>query len=186
MSLSVYEQIKDGLNLGLNAADYELVSVRTDLTDFTIELRRFGHGVGMSQRGAQRMAGVEGKTWRGILAFYYPGMELKKLEWNTPALEEIEALPEGVGAARPDPTPTPTPAPLPELVGGQYYATVRLGDASSTMNVRQSPTTQSPAVAQVENGRRLIVCSEPDADGWVSVMTAEFSGYAKLEYLEKE
>ena len=54
------------------------------------------------------------------------------------------------------------------------------------MNVRQSPTTQSPAVAQVENGRRLIVCSEPDADGWVSVMTAEFSGYAKLEYLEKE
>ena len=186
VSLSVYEQIKDGLNLGLNAADYELVSVRTDLTDFTIELRRFGHGVGMSQRGAQRMAGVEGKAWQEILAFYYPGMALKKLEWDTPALEEIEALPEGVGAARPDPTPAPTPAPLPELVGGQYYATVRLGDASSTMNVRQSPTTQSPAVAQVENGRRLIVCSEPDADGWVSVMTAEFSGYAKLEYLEKE
>ena len=140
----------------------------------------------MSQRGAQRMAGIEGMGWQEILAFYYPGMALKKIEWNTPALEEIEALPASVGAARPEPTPTPTPAPLPELVGGQYYATVRLGDASSTMNVRQAPTTQAQIVAQVENGRRLIVCSEADADGWVSVMTAEFSGYAKLEYLEKE
>ena len=186
VSLSVYEQIKDGLNLGLNAADYELVSVTTGLTDFTIQFRRFGHGVGMSQRGAQRMAGIEGMGWQEILAFYYPGMALKKIEWNTPALEEIEALPASVGAARPEPTPTPTPAPLPELVGGQYYATVRLGDASSTMNVRQAPTTQAQIVAQVENGRRLIVCSEADADGWVSVMTAEFSGYAKLEYLEKE
>ena len=34
VSLSVYEQIKDSLNLGLNAADYELVSVRTGSDGF--------------------------------------------------------------------------------------------------------------------------------------------------------
>ena len=186
VSLSVYDQIKDGLGLGLNAADYELVTVESTLTDFTIQFRRFGHGVGMSQRGAQRMAGVENKTWRDILAFYYPGMELQKIVWDTPELETLEALPDGIGVAYTEPTPTPTPAPLPELVGGQYYATVQLGDTSSTMNVREQPSTQSKIVATAENGRRLIVCSEPDADGWVAVMTAEFSGYAKLEYLEKE
>ena len=186
VSLSVYDQIKDGLGLGLNAADYELVTVQSGLTDFSIQFRRFGHGVGMSQRGAQRMAGVEGKTWREILSFYYPGMELKKIIWDTPELETVEALPDGVGVAYTEPTPTPTPAPLPELVGGQYYATVQLGDTSSTMNVREQPSTQSQIVATVENGRRLIVCSEADADGWVAVMTAEFSGYAKLEYLVKE
>ncbi len=31
-----------------------------------------GHGVGLCQRGAEQM-GLAGKTWREILAFYYPG-----------------------------------------------------------------------------------------------------------------
>lgn len=39
---------------------------------------RTGHGVGMSQRGAKAMAKV-GKTYREILAFYYPGTEIKTI-----------------------------------------------------------------------------------------------------------
>ena len=38
-----------------------------------------GHGVGMSQRGAQQMA-KEGFTYREILAFYYPSATLENLE----------------------------------------------------------------------------------------------------------
>ncbi len=38
----------------------------------------YGHGVGMCQWGAQGMA-LEGKSYRDILAHYYPGAELKKL-----------------------------------------------------------------------------------------------------------
>ncbi|MBS1856874.1 MAG: SpoIID/LytB domain-containing protein [Acidobacteria bacterium] len=38
------------------------------------EGRGEGHGVGLCQRGADRM-GQEGKSWRDILAFYYPGAE---------------------------------------------------------------------------------------------------------------
>ena len=54
VDLSVYDQIKDGLSLGLNGGDYELVSVTQEEDGrFTISMRRFGHGVGMSQRGAQ-------------------------------------------------------------------------------------------------------------------------------------
>ena len=103
------------------------------------------------------------------------------------AIEQaLSALPDSVGRARPEPTPTPTPAPLPELKDGEYYARVTLGDASSSMNVRQSPTTQSPVVARLANGRRVIVSGEPDGDGWVQIATAEFSGYAKLEYLARE
>ena len=186
VELDVYGQIKDGLGLALNGGDYEVVSVREDVFGFTIEMRRFGHGVGMSQRGAQRMAGVEGMSYIEILNFYYPGMALERIEWDTPALEALSALPDSVGRARPEPTPTPTPAPLPELREGEYYARVTLGDASSSMNVRQSPGTQSPVVAQLANGRRVVVSGEPDEDGWVRIATAEFSGYAKLEYLSKE
>ena len=162
------------------------MSVLEEGDGYTIQLRRFGHGVGMSQRGAQRMAGVEGMSWTEILSFYYPGMTLEKIDWAYPELEELAALPDSVGRARPDPTPTPSPAPLPELEAGEYYATVQLGDASSTLNLRQAPTTQSQVVAQLKNGRRLIVCGAADEGGWVQARTAEYEGYCKLEYLKAE
>ena len=186
VELDVYDQIKDGLDMGLNSSDYELVSVLEEGDGYTIQLRRFGHGVGMSQRGAQRMAGVEGMSWIEILSFYYPGMALEKIDWAYPELEALEALPDSVGRARPEPTPTPSPAPLPELESGEYYAVVQLGDASSMLNLRQAPTTQSQVVAQLANGRRLIVCGEADGDGWVQARTAEYEGYCKLEYLKAE
>lgn len=37
----------------------------------------YGHGVGMSQYGANALA-KEGKSWREILAWYYPGAELEE------------------------------------------------------------------------------------------------------------
>jgi peptidoglycan hydrolase-like amidase/uncharacterized protein YgiM (DUF1202 family) len=44
---------------------------------------RYGHGVGMSQRGAQQMANI-GKTYREILSFYYPGATLGTMEYTFP------------------------------------------------------------------------------------------------------
>lgn len=40
--------------------------------------KRTGHGVGMSQRGAKAMAAA-GKSYREILAFYYPGTQISTL-----------------------------------------------------------------------------------------------------------
>ena len=186
VDLDVYSQIKDGLGLSLNGGDYEVISVEKGVFDYTIEMRRFGHGVGMSQRGAQTMAGSHGKTWREIIDFYYPGITLQKINWDQPELTAIEALPEGFGAARPEPTPTPTPAPLPALQEGEYYAAVALGDASSSLNMRKLPSTGSQVLTQLTNGQRVIVMSAADPEGWVQIKTAEYTGYCKLEYLKAE
>lgn len=43
--------------------------------EFHVTTRGFGHGVGMSQTGADYMA-QQGSTWREILAHYYQGAEL--------------------------------------------------------------------------------------------------------------
>ena len=187
VTLNVYDQVKDGLSLGLNSADYELISVETE-TDpdgeprsFKLVMRRFGHGVGMSQRGAQWMAGHYGMSWRDILAFYYPGLSLERMSWPDIPLTDLAALPDSVGAARPVPTPTPTPKPLPALKSGEYYAVV----TATMLNVRERPTTAARAIDQLPKGRRLIVSSEPDADGWVSIHTGEVEGFVKVEYLEK-
>lgn len=48
----------------------------SNLWSFTY--RGYGHGVGMSQFGASRMA-AEGYTWQQILAHYYPGTTLVKI-----------------------------------------------------------------------------------------------------------
>ena len=186
VELDVFNHIKKGLNLSLNGSDYEVVSVVHGDGKFTIEMRRYGHGVGMSQRGAQIMAGRHDKNYTEILSFYYPGMTLERVAWQTPELQKLDELPESLGFARPDPTPTPTPAPLPPLQDGEYYAKVSLGDAASSLNVRSAPGTHNQIVTMLANGRRVIVCSEADADGWVAIKTVEFSGYVKLEYLKAE
>ena len=181
VTLSVFDDIKDGLKLGLNSADYELISVETrEKGRFTLVMRRFGHGAGMSQRGAQRMAGVHGIGWQQILAFYYPGLSFERMRWLGDALTDLSALPDGVGAARPKPTPTPTPAPLPALKEGERYATVN----ATALNVRQKPTTASQVLDQLMKGRKVIVSGEPDADGWVPIHTAELEGFVKAEYLD--
>ena len=61
--------------LGLRSA-----SVRWSLEEgtFTFETAGWGHGVGMSQYGAEVMA-KEGSDWEEILLHYYPGAELSDL-----------------------------------------------------------------------------------------------------------
>ena len=171
VELSVYDQIKKNLGLGLNGGDYELISVRHDGDSFALEMRRFGHGVGMSQRGAQWMAGHYGKNWREILAFYYPNMALERIDWNTPALTETFAEVE---------------APLPEAEDGERVAAVALDNASSMLNVRAEPSAEASVLGQLKNGRQVLVSGEPDGDGWVRVRTAEWSGWCKAEYLTGE
>ena len=43
-----------------------------------IQTKGYGHGVGMSQYGAEGMA-REGKTYEEIIKHYYQGVEIKKL-----------------------------------------------------------------------------------------------------------
>lgn len=45
---------------------------------FTITTRGYGHGAGLSQYGAYAMA-QGGSTWQQILAYYFPGTELREL-----------------------------------------------------------------------------------------------------------
>ncbi|MCL1950895.1 MAG: stage II sporulation protein D [Turicibacter sp.] len=58
--------------LGLRSADFRVTS-RNNLV--VITTRGSGHGVGMSQHGANQMA-LAGKTYADILRFYYQGIEI--------------------------------------------------------------------------------------------------------------
>jgi stage II sporulation protein D len=50
-----------------------------NITTFHIYGGGFGHGVGMSQNGAQAMA-KEGKSFEDILKFFYNGVEVREAD----------------------------------------------------------------------------------------------------------
>jgi stage II sporulation protein D len=61
-----------GRELGWNTVQSERYEVRTAGGQLVFQGTGSGHGVGLCQRGADQM-GAEGRTYREILAFYYPG-----------------------------------------------------------------------------------------------------------------
>ncbi|WP_051463392.1 stage II sporulation protein D [Ruminococcus flavefaciens] len=60
--------------LDLRSAAFE---VRCEPDEIVITTKGYGHGVGMSQYGADAMA-AEGKSWRDILDHYYPNCTISK------------------------------------------------------------------------------------------------------------
>ena len=185
VKLATYGLVEQALKLSINTTNIEIFTIEETNIGYTVYSRRFGHGVGMSQRGAETMAGEHGKTYEEILKFYYPGMTLEKIDWTGANLTEISALPASIGLARARPTPRPTPAPLPPLQGSEYYARVKLETASSTLNVRGGPATSYGVVGLLNHNDRLIVV-ESAADGWFKIKTVELSGFVKGDYIVKE
>ena len=78
VDVDTYGALETWYGLSINSSSNETVYVEKGADDFTITFRRWGHGVGMSQRGAQTMA-QQGMSFRDILAFYYPGTQLRTL-----------------------------------------------------------------------------------------------------------
>ena len=160
--------------------------VETD-TAYRLEARRFGHGVGMSQRGAEWMAGRYQKTYQEILAFYYPGMSLMRYDFAESALP---AAPEAL-AATPGPAPTPTPRPTLMPVSeqpsdGQWIALVTGIDDDSSLNLRSLPDLSGDIVMRLYKNQRLLVLERCEEEGWVKVRTDAAEGYVMESYLTAE
>ena len=84
-----------GRSFGWNQVRSDLYEVETTPDSVIFSGRGAGHGVGLCQAGAEEMA-KEGKTYRQILAFYYPGASLgvtaAGLAWQIRQSERFELL----------------------------------------------------------------------------------------------
>ena len=174
------------MNISTNYENELWTLVETD-TAYRLEVRRFGHGVGMSQRGAEWMAGRYQKNWEEILAFYYPGMTLMRYDFAEAALP---AAPEAL-AATPGPAPTPTPQPTLMPVNqsptdGQWIALVTGIDDDSSLNLRSLPDLSGEIVLRLYKNQRLLVLERCEEEGWVRVRTDAAEGYVMESYLSAE
>ena len=79
VDVPTYGGLEDWYGLSINSGSNETVEVTDEGECFCITFRRWGHGIGMSQRGAQAMARDYGMSAQEILTFYYPGTELRSV-----------------------------------------------------------------------------------------------------------
>src|SRR5699024_10127570 len=68
----VFSGVDVGEKLDLRSTDFTIVQ---QAGEYMFTTKGFGHGVGMSQYGANGMA-LEGKTYKDILHYYYQQVEI--------------------------------------------------------------------------------------------------------------
>jgi stage II sporulation protein D len=158
----------DGVTVPISASSFRFAigrslgwnSLRSDRYEIEIANRRImfrgageGHGVGLCQHGADEM-GVEGLTYREILAFYYPGTEVARtgdrLKWTRLGGE-------GVAVFTTRAAQDAVVLPLAEHLKGRLEAWLR------TKNPREIAIRVFPDIDAFRNGT-----GEP---GWVAART---------------
>ena len=139
----------------------------------------------MSQRGAQWMAAKYGKLFHEIMAFYYPGMTLMRVQSG----EAVLPTPPAVLAATPAPPATPTPRPtlMPvstaDLPDGAYLAAVTEIDDDSSLNLREEPSQGAAILRRLYKHQQLIVLETCEDPAWVKVRTDVIEGYVMLSFI---
>lgn len=185
VTLPIFTEAEKAMGLSINVYQNELISVFDIGSAFMIESRRFGHGVGMSQRGAQQMAGKYDLNYQQILSFYYPGMDIMSFGSQKEPLPTIDAHLMSTPAPTASPTPRPTLMPVTKskMPKGAYLAVVSNIDDDSSLNLRQAPTLSSDVLRRLYKNQELIVI-KARSDGWSQVKTDVIEGYVRSEYLQ--
>ena len=167
-----------GRRLGWEKLKSTAFEVRREGGDFLFEGRGFGHGVGLCQAGAARMAEA-GFDYRRILAHYYPGTEL--VQWHS--LQAVQSVGGGV-----------TPASSQrQAVSSQHFsvsfAASQRPDAEDVLRLLEAAQSRfTPRGIQAPPGRISVVLHASTADfinatgkpGWVAA-TADNQGRLHLQ-----
>lgn len=184
--LSLPGALEQAMDLSINSGENEIITLEETADAFVFSSRRYGHGVGMSQRGAEWMAGHEQMTYQQILSFYYPGTELRQANQRVqlPALD-----PQRLATPGPRPTATPRPTLMPvtqALPQGAWYATVTEISDDSSLNLRSEPNTDCDILLRLYKGQKLIVLEKCQEEGWLKVKTDTAEGYVMASFLTQE
>lgn len=165
VDIPIFNTAKSTLGLGINGDKNELFSVERESGGFRVYSRRYGHGVGMSQRGAEQM-GESGIPYAQILGFYYPGASRVQLSLSTnwPGLTESKQI----------------PAEAAEQTAA-IAAKVVLEDVNGRLNMRASSSEDSTVLDRIPSGSDVTIVA---TDGtWMQISYKGQTGYVLRQYL---
>ena len=169
LSFGIFEDLETQLNLSIQSTKNELWSVETMAEGYRITVGRWGHGIGMSQRGAQKM-GQLGYTYDQILGFYYEGCERVQYTFTH------TILPAGGSG---DIVSAEPPAEISPSVGNQ--ATLTLSSAGDVAALRYSAAETGKVLTGVPNGAAVTVLAK--GSEWTLVRYGQINGYLPTDLL---
>ena len=184
LTFDIFSELESNLSMSMNSGSNELWSVTQTASGFTVTARRYGHGIGMSQRGAMYMAQL-GYTYDQILGFYFEGctrveytLTRSILSAIVPGQESQEQIivEQPVALETPSPTPTPTPTPA---VSANLQAMVNT--PSGSLNLRYAAKSNARVLRTIPQNDRVTVLERGDT--WCKVTYEGTTGYVMTKYL---
>ncbi len=164
VTLDYFNQLESLCGMSINVLKNETLAVNEVVGGFKLTARRFGHGVGMSQRGAQQM-GKEGLAYDQILDFYFPGITLTRYNMTRTILPSIDGTQGG----------------YEEIITDAKTAIVTLSNPLDRLNLRSAASTTASVLATMAHGTQVTLLEMGSA--WSCVQYGTLSGYVKNEYI---
>jgi len=183
VDIPIFPDIEEMFQLSINRNANEIVRVREEPDRFVIMFSRYGHGVGMSQRGAEWMAKTYHWDFHQILRFYYPGTEFQTI--GTELILPEKGPEEFLTTPGPIPTPTPRPTLMPQssIPKDNERAVIVSGvPVNSSLNLRAQPNLSSEVIMRLYFGQELLVIKTLP-DGWLQVKTDIAEGFIREEFV---
>ncbi len=172
LTCDIFSELEGPLGMSINASQNELWSVEKNGANFTLKARRYGHGIGMSQRGAMQM-GALGYTYDQILGFYYEDCRRVQYTFTHTILASIE---NGGNVI----TTEENPADITPSAGAT--ATVRLIGLKDRLAVRSAASDSGSILTSVINGGLVNVLAK--GDSWTMIRLGSIVGYVPTSALK--
>ena len=166
----------------------EIWTVVENEEEYVLEARRYGHGVGMSQRGAQWMALEYDKNYQDIMKFYYPGITLLRYpDVSITGNNHVDSALKSTQIPAIEPTPKPTLMPQSFSPNeGEWIAVVSEIEDDSTLNLRKEPNLGAQVLMTLLKHQELLVLDDDVNEGWVLVQTDEIQGYVMESFTTRK
>ena len=139
---------------GVFTKNYKIYWGEPTAEGYNVYFCRWGHGLGLSQYGAQARA-LRGECSKAILTFYFNKFDLSRVKENNP--EDPFSYTQPVAA---------------------YGVVIK---TNSTVNLRTQPTTNSDVAARIAVNTHLDIISENN--GWITCIADGMFGYIRGDYV---
>lgn len=149
VTFDIFNELEAPLNMSINSGSNELWAVEKTASGFTVYARRYGHGIGMSQRGAMYMAQM-GYTYDQILAFYFEGCTRVQYTFTRSILSSVID-----GQESSEETIIEKPADIEE-----ENAAVALVAADGGVDLMTASSGTSAVLAHLPKGAKVEVCQQ--------------------------
>lgn len=172
LTFDIFSELESALGMSINATQNELWSVEKNGNIYILYARRFGHGVGMSQRGAMQMGSL-GYTYDQILGFYYEGCKRVQYTFTHTILSSLES-----GGSE---TIITTEEPADISASSGTTAIVKLIGISDKLAVRNAASSTGTILTSIVNGGLVNVLAQ--MDDWTMIQLGSIVGYVPTSAL---